>query len=119
MTFDPKKRITVAEALAHPFLAAYHDPDDEPVAPPLRECLETRPRGASEADLPRLRTAASFFDFDHHKDSITREDLKKLLFNEVMQFQVSFWLPSRPSSALNTKLAASRLSDSHRIAIYI
>ncbi|KAL0062105.1 mitogen activated protein kinase [Marasmius tenuissimus] len=35
LTFDPKKRITVEDALAHPYLEAYHDPDDEPVAPPL------------------------------------------------------------------------------------
>ncbi|CCM03267.1 uncharacterized protein FIBRA_05395 [Fibroporia radiculosa] len=35
LTFDPKKRITVEEALAHPYLEAYHDPEDEPVAPPL------------------------------------------------------------------------------------
>jgi mitogen-activated protein kinase 1/3 len=34
-TFDPKKRYTVEEALAHPYLEAYHDPEDEPVAPPL------------------------------------------------------------------------------------
>jgi len=34
-TFDPKKRITVEDALAHPYLEAYHDPEDEPVAPPL------------------------------------------------------------------------------------
>ena len=54
-TFDPKKRITVEDALAHPYLEAYvrphprrdpvivtqsrfawqHDPDDEPCAPPL------------------------------------------------------------------------------------
>jgi mitogen-activated protein kinase 1/3 len=35
--------MTVEEALEHPYLEAYHDPEDEPVAPPL------------EAD---------FFDFD-------------------------------------------------------
>ena len=29
LCFDPKLRITAAEALAHPLLAAYHDPDDE------------------------------------------------------------------------------------------
>ncbi|KAG1830065.1 hypothetical protein DFJ58DRAFT_825106 [Suillus subalutaceus] len=29
------KRITVEEALAHPYLEAYHNPDDESVAPPL------------------------------------------------------------------------------------
>jgi len=31
LVFDPKKRITATEALAHPYLAPYHDPDDEPV----------------------------------------------------------------------------------------
>ena len=32
LVFDPKKRITAADALAHPYLAPYHDPTDEPVA---------------------------------------------------------------------------------------
>ncbi|SAL99010.1 hypothetical protein [Absidia glauca] len=30
LEFDPSKRITVEEALAHPYLSAYHDEDDEP-----------------------------------------------------------------------------------------
>jgi len=55
LTFDPKKRITVEQALAHPYLEAYHDPDDEPVAPPLDP---------------------EFFEFDLHKDDISREQLK-------------------------------------------
>lgn len=33
LTFDPADRIPVAEALAHPYLAAYHDEADEPVCP--------------------------------------------------------------------------------------
>jgi len=32
LVFDPKKRITASEALAHEYLAPYHDPTDEPVA---------------------------------------------------------------------------------------
>lgn len=32
LVFDPKKRVTAADALAHPYLAPYHDPTDEPVA---------------------------------------------------------------------------------------
>ncbi|SMN21632.1 similar to Saccharomyces cerevisiae YLR113W HOG1 Mitogen-activated protein kinase involved in osmoregulation [Maudiozyma saulgeensis] len=32
LVFDPKKRITAADALSHPYLAPYHDPTDEPVA---------------------------------------------------------------------------------------
>ncbi|KAG1776805.1 kinase-like domain-containing protein [Suillus placidus] len=65
LTFDPKKRITVEEALAHPYLEAYHDPDDEPVAPPLDP---------------------EFFEFDLHKDDISREQLKELLYEEIMSF---------------------------------
>jgi serine/threonine protein kinase len=30
LTFDPGSRITVDQALAHPYLAALHDPSDEP-----------------------------------------------------------------------------------------
>jgi mitogen-activated protein kinase 1/3 len=32
LTFNPYKRISIEEALAHPFLEQYYDPDDEPVA---------------------------------------------------------------------------------------
>jgi p38 MAP kinase len=32
LVFDPKKRVKAQEALAHPYLAPYHDPTDEPVA---------------------------------------------------------------------------------------
>lgn len=32
LVFDPAKRTTVEEALAHPWLAALHDESDEPVA---------------------------------------------------------------------------------------
>ncbi|KAJ3118916.1 Mitogen-activated protein kinase [Phlyctochytrium bullatum] len=31
LTFDPAARITVEEALSHPYLEAYHDAEDEPV----------------------------------------------------------------------------------------
>lgn len=66
LTFDPKKRITVEAALCHPYLEAYHDPDDEPVAPPLDP---------------------DFFEFDLHKDDISREQLKELLYEEIMTFR--------------------------------
>jgi len=66
LTFDPKKRISVEMALCHPYLEAYHDPDDEPVAPPLDP---------------------EFFEFDLHKDDISREQLKELLYEEIMSFR--------------------------------
>ncbi|KAG8761593.1 MAP kinase Pmk1 [Ceratobasidium sp. 428] len=54
LTFNPKRRIDVVQALAHPYLEPYHDADDEPGAPPLD---------------------ASFFDFDNGVE-ISKEDLK-------------------------------------------
>ncbi|CDZ96328.1 mitogen-activated protein kinase [Phaffia rhodozyma] len=68
LTFDPKTRLTVEQALEHPYLEAYHDPDDEPIAPPLDP---------------------DFFDFDieFQKDDISRERLKELLFDEIMSFK--------------------------------
>jgi len=33
LTFDPTERISVAEALKHPWLSTYHNPDDEPDCP--------------------------------------------------------------------------------------
>lgn len=32
LVFDPNKRVSAADALAHEYLAPYHDPTDEPVA---------------------------------------------------------------------------------------
>ncbi|ODV63764.1 mitogen-activated protein kinase [Ascoidea rubescens DSM 1968] len=63
LTFNPVKRIKVEEALTHEYLKLYHDPNDEPVANPI----------------PR-----NFFDFDKYKDKLSIEQLKKLLYGEIM-----------------------------------
>lgn len=39
LTFNPKKRFTVEQALAHPYLEPYHDAEDEPTAGVLRESI--------------------------------------------------------------------------------
>ncbi|RKP23867.1 putative mitogen-activated protein kinase [Syncephalis pseudoplumigaleata] len=46
LVFDPRKRITAEQALAHPYLAPYHDETDEPVAPEMFDW------SFSDADLP-------------------------------------------------------------------
>nr|POE93331.1 mitogen-activated protein kinase [Quercus suber] len=56
LAFNPVKRITVEEALKHPYLEPYHDPEDEPTAEPIPE---------------------EFFDFDKNKDNLTKEQLKR------------------------------------------
>ena len=32
LTFNPHKRVTVQQALAHPYLKQFHNPEDKPVA---------------------------------------------------------------------------------------
>uniref|UniRef100_A0A673N9M3 mitogen-activated protein kinase n=1 Tax=Sinocyclocheilus rhinocerous TaxID=307959 RepID=A0A673N9M3_9TELE len=42
LVLDTDKRITAAEALAHPYFAQYHDPDDEPEAEPFDQSFESQ-----------------------------------------------------------------------------
>jgi mitogen-activated protein kinase 1/3 len=82
LTFDPKKRATIEEALEHPYLSAYHDPEDEPTSGTLDpdyfqfDC-EFRP-------LLRNRTTSNGSIV--HKDELSKSDLKELLYEEVMSF---------------------------------
>ncbi|XP_055296514.1 mitogen-activated protein kinase ERK-A isoform X3 [Sitodiplosis mosellana] len=61
LTFNPHNRITVEDALAHPYLEQYYDPGDEPVA-----------------DSP--------FRLDMELDDLPRDELKRLIFEETMRF---------------------------------
>jgi len=65
LTFDPKKRMTVDQAINHPYLSSYHDPEDEPIV------------AALEPD---------YFEFDMHKDDLSKEQLKELLYEEVKSY---------------------------------
>lgn len=38
LTFDPAKRISCEQALAHPYFSVWHDPSDEPVCEKVRRC---------------------------------------------------------------------------------
>lgn len=42
LVLDTDKRITASEALAHPYFAQYHDPEDEPEAEPYDQSFESR-----------------------------------------------------------------------------
>eukprot|EP00051_Salpingoeca_urceolata_P002712 m.52332 g.52332 ORF g.52332 m.52332 type:complete len:380 (-) comp12283_c0_seq1:303-1442(-) len=61
LTFNPDRRITAEQALAHPFFAEFHDPSDEPIA-----------------EEP--------FDFKVEIDALPLETLKGLIFEEVQKF---------------------------------
>ncbi|KAK7274333.1 hypothetical protein RIF29_15417 [Crotalaria pallida] len=61
LIFDPNRRITVDEALCHPYMAPLHDINEEPVCP--------RP-----------------FSFDFEQPSFTEEDIKELIWRESVMF---------------------------------
>lgn len=63
LIISPERRITVAEALTHPFFAEFHDPEDEPVADPL---------------LP--------YDFDFELYDLTTEQLMDLMYDEIQLY---------------------------------
>lgn len=63
LVFVPEQRISASEALSHPYLLNYHDPEDEP---------ETNPM--SEDD----------FFFDVPKGQLDTLELKKTMYNQIM-----------------------------------
>jgi len=62
LTLNPDERITAEEALAHPYFAEYHDPEDEPVAP--------HP-----------------FNFEYELDDLPHEELKDLITATIRDFR--------------------------------
>ena len=61
LAFDPSKRITVAQALAHPYLASLHDESDEP-----------------SAERP------FFFDFEN--ETLSENRVRDLVYEELVGF---------------------------------
>jgi len=61
LVFDPRTRISAAEALSHPYLAPYHDPTDEP-----------------EADEP--------FDWSFNDADLPVDTWKVMMYSEILDF---------------------------------
>ncbi|DAZ97023.1 TPA: hypothetical protein N0F65_012892 [Lagenidium giganteum] len=61
LVFDPSKRISVEQALEHPYLESLHNAEDEPVA-----------------DRP--------FSFDFEKEDLTKTRLQELILEEILKF---------------------------------
>eukprot|EP00262_Sarcandra_glabra_P004487 TRINITY_DN15569_c0_g1_i1.p1 TRINITY_DN15569_c0_g1~~TRINITY_DN15569_c0_g1_i1.p1 ORF type:complete len:424 (-),score=44.97 TRINITY_DN15569_c0_g1_i1:431-1564(-) len=65
LTFDPTRRITVEEALAHPYFARLHDVADEPI------CLEP-------------------FSFEFEQQALVEEQMKELIYREALALNPEF-----------------------------
>lgn len=55
LTFNPQKRISVTEALNHPYLQLYHDPQDEPDSTPINDNVWDVNENNQELSLPILK----------------------------------------------------------------
>ncbi|KAG9129582.1 hypothetical protein Leryth_014434 [Lithospermum erythrorhizon] len=65
LTFDPTKRITVEQALAHPYLAKLHDISDEPICP-----------------IP--------FSFDFETHALGEEQIKEMIYQESLSMNPTY-----------------------------
>ena len=70
LVFDPTKRITVEEALAHPYLASLHDKDDEPC------CLDTFADPFANESLDVVSA-----------EEAQRARVRELVYQEILQFR--------------------------------
>ncbi|KAF7823501.1 mitogen-activated protein kinase-like protein NTF6 [Senna tora] len=61
LVFDPAKRITVEEALNHPYLSSFHEINEEPICP-------------------------TPFVFDFEQTILNEEDIKELIWRESLSF---------------------------------
>jgi len=61
LTFSPKKRYTVEQCISHPYFEGLHDPEQEP-------------------------TAESTFDFSFDKESLSKEKLRSMIYDQSMRF---------------------------------
>ncbi|KAF9786292.1 kinase-like protein [Thelephora terrestris] len=89
VTFDPTDRISVAEALKHPWLSTYHNPDDEP------DCVESFQRWKEVEELE------------------THDEFKKALWEEIQDYRREVrGLNSSSGSPVTMKRTSSASSHS-------
>lgn len=98
LVFDPEKRITIEQALEHPYLAKYHDAADEPNGEPV-----------------------SAYDFDYELFSLKTHEYKELLFEEIKLYhseeEVQKYLQNKaahPEGILSQKYGKDRLRTMYK-----
>ena len=69
LTWDPSQRCTVVQALAHPYLAAFHNPEAEPVAAAMFD-FDDAP---GESEPPALESESPWVP-DSKRDDVDDDD---------------------------------------------
>ena len=98
LEFDPQKRITIQEALEHPYMAKLHQEDDEPTDTPVSD-----------------------FDFDFEYYSLKTEEFHELIYQEIQLYHdkkaYDKYLEEReanPEGILNRKFDKNRLRTMYK-----
>lgn len=65
LMFSPSKRLTLEEAMAHPYLASLHDPSDEPIMDPA---------------------TVQQFDFSFERQQLTTDAFRELVYEEMCKY---------------------------------
>lgn len=91
LVFHPKKRITIEEALKHPYMASLHNEEDEPVS-----------------DAP--------FNFSFENVAVTKEQLQRMIFEEVRVCVLH--LQRRRPRASTSPVCVPRLVRGPQVACY-
>jgi serine/threonine protein kinase len=84
LTFHPEKRLSIEKALAHPFLASLHNPEDEP--------------------------SANFtFSFEFENEELTRERIQELIWAETRMYhpEIPAQHPSSSSRRRERKMTSA------------
>ena len=96
LLFNPDDRISASDSLKHPYFAELHDPDDE-----VCRCMFGCPchvEACGEACLFSLLRgdlccrvlqpcSDSLFDFEFEKGDLTEEQIRELIYKDVVEFQ--------------------------------
>jgi hypothetical protein len=101
--FNPYKRCTVEQSLAHSYLASLHDPSDEPLAHaevgllPVLACARPCPSVPSRRHARRPAQPPTHsmwrvlqFSFDFERMPLTKQALRELLTAEMLAYHPEF-----------------------------
>lgn len=98
LTFDPAKRVTIEQALAHPYMEKLHFVDDEPTGDPVAD-----------------------FDFDFELYSLKIAEYKELIYEEIKlyhdQAEIDQYIENKknfPRGVLNQRYAKDRLRTMYK-----
>lgn len=91
LCFDPAQRITVAEALRHPYLAQLHDESREPLAPGI-------------------------FRFDFKDEDVHEENIRSFVLEEIMRYKLQQQDDAAAAAATAAAAAAAASTTAAAVA---